>query len=124
VQGSVVNAMKRLALTIAMLGLLGAMPAFAGGPNASEIQRVATFRAIDKVVIVDTATNDRFIWSKRAMTARQPLTALQMAIWNNRVLMAHIRANVWTFDLKSVYAVHLGSDGVVVIYLGEPPSPT
>jgi hypothetical protein len=119
-----VSAMKKLALTIAMLGLLGAAPALAGEPSAAEIQRVASFRAIYKVVIVDTATNDRFIYSKRAMTARQPLTPLQMAIWNNRVLLAHIRANVWIFDLKSVYAVHLGSDGVVVIYLGEPPSPT
>ena len=119
-----VNAMKKLALTIAVLGLLGAVPAMAGGPSADEVRRVATFRAVHKVVIVDTATNERFIWSKRAMTARQPLTPLQVAIWNNPVLMAHIRANIWTFDLKSVFAVHIGSDGVVVIYQGEPPSPT
>jgi hypothetical protein len=114
--------MRKLALTIAVLGLLGAHPAAAGGMSAQELHQVATLRNISRVVIVDSATSDRWIYSRRAMTSHFPLSPLQLAIGGNARLMAAIRASAWSFDLKSVYSIYLGADGEVVIYIGEPPT--
>ena len=116
--------MKKLALTVAVLGLLGAAPALAGGESAAELAQVAKLRNISKVVLVDTGqiSNPRWIFSRRAMESKVPLTPLQVAIASNGRLMAHIRATAWSFDLKSVYSIHMGADGKVVIYLGEPPT--
>ncbi|CAN5170071.1 hypothetical protein BH10PSE9_BH10PSE9_13740 [soil metagenome] len=116
---------KKLGLAAALIVLTAAPPASAGGVSAAELRQVATLRNITRVVLVDTAvTNDRWVFSKRAMQGKQPLTPLQVAIAGNSRLMAHIRATAWSFDLKSVYAVETNPAGEVFIYLGEPPSPT
>jgi hypothetical protein len=116
---------RKLALATVLVALTAAAPASAGGASTAELHQVATLRNITRVVLIDTAVNtDRWIFSKRAMQGKQPLTPLQIAIASNPRLMAHIRATAWSFDLKSVYAIDMNPAGEVFIYLGEPPSPT
>ena len=117
--------MKRIALALAaVIGLTAATAASAGSMSPQELHRVATLRHISKVVVVDTGaiSDPRWIYSRRAMTSKFPLTPLQVAIASNPVLMAQIRATMWSFDLKSAYSIYIGDDGRVVIYLGEPPT--
>jgi hypothetical protein len=117
--------MRKLALAAVLVALTAEAPAFAGDTSAAELRQVAMLRNITRVVLIDTAVgNDRWIFSKRAMQGKQPLTPLQVAIVSNPRLMAYIRATAWSFDLKSVYAVDTRPGGEVFIYLGTPPPPT
>jgi hypothetical protein len=114
--------MKRIAAVLALgLGaLLAAVPANAGSGNRAAIAALATLRYVDRVDVIDTVLNDRFIYSRRAMPNNTPLTPLQVAILNSPPLVQAIRASVWRFDLRSVYAA-LVEGNTVYIYLGEPP---
>jgi hypothetical protein len=115
------NAMMKKLILAAAVGLTLAASAPATAMTAAELHQIATLRYISSLVIIDTASS-RTAASRRAMTSHLPLTPLQLAIASNPQLMASIRANAWSFDLKSVYSAYVGRDGKVVIYLGEPPT--
>ena len=114
--------MKRLVAMLAVVGgcLMAAAPADAGSGNRAAIAALATLRYVDRVDVIDTVLSDHTVQSRRAQYNNTPLTPLQVAIISSPPLVQAIRATVWSFDLRSVYAARV-EGGTVYIYLGEPP---
>ena len=115
---------KTLAIAAAAAGfLMTTLMSASAAPIAVEIARLQALPHVTSVNVIDVASwSDRHINEKRWMRTARGWTPLQRAILARSDLMDLIERRVWSFDLKSVYAMTVLPSGRVVIYLGEPPA--
>jgi hypothetical protein len=115
---------KAVAIAAAAAGFLAVAGSSAGAaPTDVEIARLQALQHVTSVNVIDTALwGDRHVQEKRWMRTARGWTPLQQAILAKTELMDLIQRHVWSFDLKSVYALTVMPSGRVVIYLGDPPA--
>jgi opacity protein-like surface antigen len=115
--------MKKMLATAVLAATLAAAATTAGAATTDvEIARLQALRHVTSVNVIDVAArSDRQVFAKRWMSNTRTLTPLQQAIAGKAELVDLINQHVWSFDLKSAYAMTVLPSGRVVIYLGEPP---
>jgi hypothetical protein len=110
--------------TAALAAILAGATAATASAETTDvaIARLQALRHVTSVNVIDVAArSDRKVFAKRWMSNTRTLTPLQQAIAGKAELVALINQHVWSFDLKSAYAMTVLPGGRVVIYLGEPP---
>jgi opacity protein-like surface antigen len=116
--------MKKMLATAVLAATLATAAATTASAATTdvEIARLQALRHVTSVNVIDVAArSDRQVFAKRWMSNTRTLTPLQQAIAGKAELVDLINQHVWSFDLKSAYAMTVLPSGRVVIYLGEPP---